>query len=243
MPPDVITFSPDKTRKSISHTVSVLQLHEHDHDSLFEHVGWVYAFCREHLFRDDTERIIAALWPNAGPDAGVQLIELGCGPGFYSRQLAERFRNILVTGADRSESQLRRARERADALGLSNCRFKRINALDLSCADAKFDVVIASRLFTILPEQNRVIAEMYRVLKPGGRCFIAEPRYVIWASIPLFAMWVLADLIRARNGYREPHKATVFSTRAFENLFPTQPWKEIKIWQDGRYQYALCERG
>ncbi|TMP95690.1 MAG: class I SAM-dependent methyltransferase, partial [Verrucomicrobia bacterium] len=118
----------------------------------------------------------------------------------------------------------------------------RINALDLSCADAKFDVVIASRLFTILPEQNRVIAEMYRVLKPGGRCFIAEPRHVIWASIPLFAMWVLVRLIRARNGYREPHKATVFSTSAFENLFPTQPWKQIKIWQDGRYQYALCER-
>src|SRR5258708_35498005 len=95
------------------------------HDSLFEHATWAYAFCREHLFRDDTRRIITALWPNARPDPGAQLIELGCGPGFYSCRLADRFRNILVTGADRSESQLRRARERADALGLSNCCFKR----------------------------------------------------------------------------------------------------------------------
>jgi arsenite methyltransferase len=243
MPTNVITFRPDKTRKSTSNTVPILQRHEHDYDSLFEHVGWVYAFCREHLFRDDTKRIIAALWPNARPDPGAQLIELGCGPGFYSCRLADRFRNILVTGADRSESQLRRARERADALGLSNCCFKRINALELSCADAKFDIVIASRLFTILPEQNRVIAEMYRVLKPGGRGLIAEPRYAFRASIPLFAMWLLAGLTRFRNGYREPHKATVFSARAFENLFPTQPWKNIRIWQEGRYQYALCEKG
>jgi len=34
----------------------------------------------------------------------------------------------------------------------------------------------------------------------------------------------------------------VFSERAFECLFPTQPWKQIKTWQDGRYQYAVCEK-
>src|SRR6266581_1358691 len=193
MPPDAIA-SRANTIETSTPSVAALQIHRKEDDSLFEHVAWVYAFCREHLFRDDTERIIAALWPNAGPDPGVQLIELGCGPGFYSCKLAERFRNISVTGVDRSESQLRRARERADALGLSNCCFKRIDALELSCADGKFDIVIASRLFTIVPEQNRVIAEMYRVLKPGGRCLIAEPRYAFRASIPLLAMWLLAGM-------------------------------------------------
>jgi hypothetical protein len=29
----------------------------------------------------------------------------------------------------------------------------------------------------------------------------------------------------------------------FANLFSAQPWKKIKTWQDGRYQYALCEKG
>ena len=243
MPPDAIASTPAKTERSPSLNGSTLQTRKPDHDSLFEHVAWVYVFCREHLFRDDTERIIRALWPRGQPGPGTQLIELGCGPGFYSCQLADRFRNILVTGADRSESQLRRARERAVALGLSNCCFKRINALELSCADAKFDIVIASRLFTILPEQNRVVAEMYRVLKPRGRCLIAEPRYGFRASVPLFAMWLLAGMTRLKNGYREPYKAKVFSARAFENLFPTQPWKNIRIWQEGRYQYALCEKG
>jgi arsenite methyltransferase len=242
MPPDAIASTPGQIERSPSLNVPALQIGEPHHDSLFEHVSWVYVFCREHLFRDDTERIIEKLWPGGSPSAGTQLIELGCGPGFYSCRLAERFSDMSVTGVDRSESQLRWARERADALGLSNCRFRRINALKLSYADAEFDIVLASRLLTILPEQNRAVAEMYRVLKPGGRCFIAEPRYGFRASIPLFAMWLLAGLNRSRNGYREPYKATVFSAQAFENLFPAQPWKNISVWQDGRYQYALCEK-
>ncbi len=242
MPPDAIASTSAKIEPAPSLSVSAFQSREPAHDSLFEHVAWVYAFCREHLFRDDTGRIISALWPGKRPEQGTRLIELGCGPGFYSCELARRFPDISVTGVDRSESQLQWARERADALRLSNCCFKRINALRLSYSDSEFDVVLASRLFTILPEQNRVIAEMYRVLKPGGRCFIAEPRYAFRASIPLFAMWLLAGLNRSRNGYREPHKATVFSADAFQDLFPTQPWKNIRIWQEGRYQYALCEK-
>jgi arsenite methyltransferase len=212
-------------------------------DSLFEHATWVYAFCREHLFRDDTKRIITALWPEGRPTPGTTLIELGCGPGFYSCRLGERFRDMLVTGVDRSAKQVQWAIERAEALHLNNCCFKRINALKLSCPDAAFDVVLASRLLTILPEQAGVIAEMYRVLKPGGRCFVAEPRYAFWASIPLLAMWLLVGLSPSENGYREPYKATVFSADAFTNLFPSQPWKNIRTWQDGRYQYALCEKG
>jgi arsenite methyltransferase len=240
--PSAIVSTNTKIKKSRPRNFPTLQIAQHDRDSLFEHVAWAYVFCREHLFRDDTERIITALWPQGRPCPGTQLIELGCGPGFYSCRLAQRFPDLSVTGVDRSESQLRRARARASALGLRNCRFRRINALDLSSADAEFDIVLASRLFTILPEQNRVVAEMYRVLKPGGRCFIAEPRYALRASIPLFAMWVLAGGNRTRNGYREPYKATVFSARAFENLFPGQPWKNISTWQEGRYQYALCEK-
>src|SRR4029077_18749936 len=161
-------------------------------ESLFEHVAWLYAFFREHLFRDDTNRMIAALWPSGQPTSGTELIEFGCGPGFYSRRLARPFPQIFVIGGDRWENQLRWARERASAIRLSNCLFECVNVLQLPCADARFDVLIASRLFTVLPEPPRAIAEMYRVLKPGGRCFVAEPRFAVWASIPLFAMWLLA---------------------------------------------------
>jgi len=212
-------------------------------DSLFERVAWVYAFCRERLFRDDTALIISTLWHNQSPPAGARVIELGCGPGFYSRKLAQRFPQIEVTGVDRSERQLYWARERINASCVQNCAFERVNVLSLPSADASFDALIASRIFTILPERRRAVAEMFRVLKTGGRCFIAEPRFAFWASIPLFSMWLLASIIHSGNGYREPTRATVLNMRAFEELFNHFPWRSVRIWQDGRYQYALCEKG
>src|SRR3954469_15494798 len=60
-------------------------------ESLFERFAWLYIFCREKLFRDDTKRIISALWPEGRPDEKAKLIELGCGPGFYSCRLAARY--------------------------------------------------------------------------------------------------------------------------------------------------------
>lgn len=212
-------------------------------DSLFEHFAWLYIFCREKLFRDDTERMIAALWPRGKPRPGEKIIELGCGPGFYSCGLAERFREISVIGVDRSQSQLAWAREKRNALGLNNCRFQSDNVLELSHANESFDVLVASRLFTVLPNRRRAVAEMFRVLRPGGRCFIAEPRWAFWASIPLFTLWLLAKLTHFKNGYREPSRARVLSSREMNRLFATQPWQKIETWRDGRYQYALCEKG
>lgn len=211
-------------------------------DSLFEHFAWLYIFCREKLFRDDTARMISALWPSGKPGPGEKLIELGCGPGFYSCKLAAQFRDINVLGIDRSPKQLAWAREKRNSLGLNNCRFKSDNVLELSQPPESCDVLIASRLFTVLPHRRRAVAEMHRVLRPGGRCFIAEPRWAFWASIPLFAMWLLAGLTRFKNGYREPTRARVLSTREMNRLFATQPWRRIETWREGRYQYALCEK-
>jgi ubiquinone/menaquinone biosynthesis C-methylase UbiE len=211
-------------------------------ESLFEQVAWIYVFCRENLFRDDTERICSALWPDGAPAAGTQLVELGCGPGFYSCRFARRFPQLSVVGVDRSAQQLAWARRRAGRIGLGNCRFDRGNVLQIPCADAHFDVLIASRLFTVLPEREEAIAEMHRVLKPGGRCFVAEPRRAFRASVPLFAMWTLARVTHSRNGYREPRKAVTLLADEFRHLVGTQPWRELRCWQDNRYQYALCEK-
>src|SRR5438067_12011484 len=239
MPPNAVASTHEVAETS---TAAISQAQVEMADSLFERVAWLYAFCRERLFRDDTDRIISVLWQNQTPAHGIKIVELGCGPGFYSRKLARRFPQITVTGVDRSENQVRSARQRAAAENVNNCVFERVNALALPSADASFDVLIASRIFTVLPDHERAVGEMFRVLKPGGRCFIAEPRYAFWASIPLMAMWLLASVIHSGNGYREPRKATVLKTEAFSGLFRQLPWKAVRIWQDGRYQYALCEK-
>ena len=242
--PSVLPLAQTAPPEAIS-PVNVVSLDEEtdtSSDSLFEHFAWLYIFCREKLFRDDTERMIKTLWPGKNPAPGDKVIELGCGPGFYSCRLAERFPEINVLGVDRSPKQLTWAREKRTARGLTNCRFKSDNVLELSLPDQSFDTLIASRLFTVLPNRRRAVAEMHRILRPGGRCFIAEPRWAFWASIPLFTMWLLAGLTHYRNGYCEPTRARVLSLREMNRLFATQPWRKVETWQEGRYQYALCER-
>ena len=216
-------------------------------DSLFERVGWLYAFFREHLFRDDTDGIAAALWPQGAPPEGSRLVELGCGPGFYCCRFAERFRNLRVLGLDRSNQQLRRARRSARSRHLDNCTFERADALALAEPDGSVDALLAVRLFTILPRREVALAEMYRVVRPGGRCFIAEPCSRLRAAIPLRLMWIVAHLMalagdyRSR-AYREPPDATVLPPETFGALVMSQPWGSVWRWQDPHYQYAICEK-
>ena len=65
---------------------------------------------------------------------------------------------------------------------------------------------------------------------------------LVTASVPLTAMWLLAGVIHSGNGYREPKKARVLKTETFTELFKQLPWKSVNVWQDGRYQYAVCEK-
>lgn len=216
-------------------------------DSLFERFPWLYAFFRERVFRDDTEGIIAALWPAGEPPVGSWLVEVGCGPGFYSRRLAARFPGLRVLGVDRSRAQLHRASRLARRAGLENCRFERADALALDrlLPAGTADAILAARLFTILPQRERALDEMHRALRPGGRCFLAEPSARFTAKVPLRMMWLLAQaggFFGDFGVYREPAHAAVFTPTEFNALVQSQPWGSVWRWQDGHYQYALCEK-
>ena len=217
-------------------------------ESLFERFGWLYAFFREHLFRDDTDGIVAALWPQGAPPEGSRLLELGCGPGFYCCQLAERFGGLEVLGIDRSRQQLRRARRNARSRGLDNVRFEQSDALNLAVDSESVDALLSVRLFTILPQREEALAEMHRVTRVGGRCFIAEPCSRLRTAIPLRIMWGLANVMALAGDYRsrvyrEPPSATVLTPDAFGALVVSQPWRTVWRWQDSHYQYAICEKG
>src|SRR5207248_1522502 len=133
MPPNAVESTPEVAEGPIrqrtdspGRTTVMSRVPAESTDSLFERVAWLYAFCRERLFRDDTARIISSIWADQPPRSGTKVIELGCGPGFYSRKLAQRFPQIVVTGVDRSESQLRSARQRAITQNVPNCVFERV---------------------------------------------------------------------------------------------------------------------
>lgn len=100
---------------------------------------------------------------------------------------------------------------RAFSRGIANCRFVRDDVRALAQPTGGADVIVVSRLFTILPERALALAEMHRVPWGGGRCFVARP----WTAIPLRVLWLLAGLARlgsrGRGDYREPSSVTVLT--------------------------------
>ena len=216
----------------------------HPPESLFERCSWFYALCREYLFRDHTPEIAKSLFPTDGPAPGTHLLEVGCGPGFYSCRLADEYPQLQTTGVDLSENLLLRAKRRASRRRLLNCDFRRGDAHALPANLCHVDAVVVSRLFLIVPDREAVVREIFRVLRPGGRCFIAEPTSGFRTRIPLSCMWILSRFPSTpAGGFREPHQADVMSRPDFANLIHSQPWSSIEIKFDGWYQYAVCEKG
>lgn len=193
---------------------------------------------REHVFRDDTDRIDAALWPDGPPASGTRLVDIGCGPGTYTRRLAQRHPGLVAIGIDRSPRQLRRARDGARMAGIDNCRFELGDALGMPIADASVDAVLASRLLMVLTDPRRALAEIHRILRPGGRCFIAEPRPGLRAALPTLAL----RLVDGQHGAATHSPGVPCDDASWVALLRSQPWSCVVGSDDDRYRYAICER-
>jgi arsenite methyltransferase len=216
---------------------------QHPPDSLFENCSWFYALCREYLFRDHTQEIADALFPSGGPRAGTRVLELGCGPGFYACRLSQEYPHIHTTGVDLSRRLIARAKSRAASRSLLNCTFSHGDAHALSDPSNSIDAIVVSRLFLIVANREAVLSEIFRVLKPAGRCFIAEPTSGFRTRIPLSCMWLLSKLTSSPAGkYREPRQADVMTAPDFSALIRSQAWGSVDFRYDGWYQYAVCEK-
>lgn len=215
----------------------------HPPDSLFESCSWFYALCREYLFRDHTQEIAHALFPSGGPVVGTRVLELGCGPGFYACRLSQEYPHIHTTGVDLSRRLIARAKSRAASRSLANCTFSQGDAHALPDPSNSIDAIVVSRLFLIVANREAVLSEIFRVLKPAGRCFIAEPTSGFRTRIPLSCMWLLSKLTSSPAGkYREPRQADVMTLPDFSALIRSQPWGSFDFRYDGWYQYAVCKK-
>ena len=215
----------------------------HPPDSVYEGCSWFYALCREYLFRDHTQEIARSLFPPGGPAPGTRVLELGCGPGFYACRLSQEYPEIHTTGVDLSRRLIARAKSRAANRSLKNCTFAHGDAHALPDATNSIDAIVVSRLFLIVANREGVLNEIFRVLRPGGRCFIAEPTSGFRTRIPLTCMWLLSKLTNTPAGkYRDLRQAGVMTAPDFSALIRSQPWGIVDLEYDGWYQYAVCEK-
>ena len=100
----------------------------------------------------------------------LEILELGCGFGHHARRLAVRLPHARVEGVDISENRITKAREGAP----SNVTFQVMDISDMKYPDGRFDLVLGFAVVHHV-EVRGLMAEIHRILKPGGRGVFLEP--------------------------------------------------------------------
>jgi arsenite methyltransferase len=120
------------------------------------------------------------------PREGERILDVGSGPGLLMADMAAVVGPAgHVTGLDASESMVASAHRRLDGLPIADhVTLLHGDATDLPFPDASFDAATATQVYAYVPEVNRALAELHRVLRPGGRALILDTDWasVVWAS-------------------------------------------------------------
>jgi ubiquinone/menaquinone biosynthesis C-methylase UbiE len=163
------------------------------------------------------------------PMTGLQVLDIGCGEGYCSRELSRRGA-AQVYGVDISESMIAAAcqQEEKNSLGIHYKVGCGTNLKEFG--DRQFDLVIAVFLFNYLTiaQTRECMAEVMRVLRPGGRFVFSVPHpsfpYMREAAYPL---------------YFQVESAGYFSKR--DQQYPGRIWKRDGSWLDVQLMHKTFE--
>ncbi len=139
---------------------------------------------------------------------GLRLLDVGCGPGTITMDLADRVAPTgSVTALEQTQDALDLARAEAGRRGTPNVSFVVGDVHDLALPDDAFDVVHAHQVLQHLPDPVRALREMRRVCRPGGVVAARDSDYAAftwWPEVPELDRWL--DLYRrvARSNGAEP---------------------------------------
>ncbi|WP_395309396.1 class I SAM-dependent methyltransferase [Mycobacterium sp. AMU20-3851] len=135
-----------------------------------------------------------------GVGPGTSVIDVGCGAGRHSFEAYRRGADVIafdqsVEDLNDVDAILTAMREQGEAPASARAEAVKGDALALPYADGTFDCVIASEILEHVPEDDKAISELVRVLKPGGALAITVPRW-----LPEKVCWLLSDEYHANEG-------------------------------------------
>ncbi|MGH4023253.1 MAG: methyltransferase domain-containing protein [Pseudonocardiaceae bacterium] len=129
---------------------------------------------------------------------GLQVLDVGCGPGTITVDLARRVAPGRVLGVEPVEEPLAHARAAAREAGVDNVEFALGDVYALDAPDATFDVVHAHQVLQHLRDPVAALREMVRVTRPGGVVAARDGDYagmMWWPADPRLDRWL--DIYRA----------------------------------------------
>jgi ubiquinone/menaquinone biosynthesis C-methylase UbiE len=124
-----------------------------------------------------------AIWPQEsalirryGLPEEIRILDAGCGTGEASSRLAEMFPRASVLGVDILDQSLAVARSRYGRLA-PRLAFENQSIYELPAADHTFDLTVNRHVIHSIPHAERVVAELNRVTRPGGRLHLIPEDY------------------------------------------------------------------
>jgi SAM-dependent methyltransferase len=135
-----------------------------------------------------------------GVGPGTKVIDVGAGAGRHSFEAYRRGGDVIAFDQDKEElenvaTMFEAMAEAGEAPPSARAEAVSGDALALPYADGTFDVVIASEILEHVPADEAAIAELVRVLKPGGKLAVTVPRW-----LPEKLCWMLSDEYHANEG-------------------------------------------
>jgi phosphatidylethanolamine/phosphatidyl-N-methylethanolamine N-methyltransferase len=131
-----------------------------------ERVYTAYASVYDHTFGKAFKQSRESAVRGLPIKPGCRVLEVGVGTG-EALPLYPAHCNVL--GIDLSDGMLEHARRRVEQYQLSHLTLQRMDAGNMQLADDSFDIVMAAYVVTAVPDYRKVVDEMIRVCKPGGR--------------------------------------------------------------------------
>lgn len=168
-----------------------------------EHADWLSSSWRKLVH--NPKKILRGM-----AKSGNTVVDLGCGPGFFSLPLAEMVGDAgLVIAVDLQEEMLEKLRVRAEHAGLaSRVHLHQCSATSINL-ETKADFVLAFWVLHEVPDKDRFIGEVRGILKGSGRFLLVEP----WWEVPA-AEYRRSVALVAEAGLRPLSKVSVAFSRA-----------------------------
>ena len=124
-----------------------------------------------------TAAVILDAMPGFGLEpARARVLDIGCSTGILTRHYAELFGQVVGVDIDDGAVEWAESNRSAD-----NIEYRVGDSMELPFAEGEFDVVTCTHIYEHVPDAQRMLDEIFRVLKPGGLCyFAAENRLRVW---------------------------------------------------------------
>ncbi len=119
-------------------------------------------------------RLIGQAEQTAGKSRTISIIDVGCGTGVFSFEMAKRFPQARITGVDNWAELVEKDAQIAAAAGLSNCDFQIADVLDLA-NQRDFDIAVCIDNLEHVEDDAAAIANIHGCLRPGGLALFHVP--------------------------------------------------------------------